>query len=67
MTELLDLKGMCEYYLNMAAKGRETVPVPPELIITLLDRITDLETDIANPNSYIHDECRQRIVNGSGH
>ena len=61
MSEPIDLKGMCEYYLDMAAKGRETVSVPPDLLITLLERIQDLETDAANLNSYIHDDCRKRI------
>ena len=67
MSGPIDLKGMCDHYLDMAAKGKETVSVPPDLLITLLERIQDLETDATNLDSYIHATCRQKLKEAKGY
>jgi hypothetical protein len=57
-----DLQVMYDHYLDLTAKNGERAPVSQEiadLILTLIERIAELETDSKNLNSYIHFECRR--------
>ena len=59
-----DLQVMYDYYLNLASKNGERAIVSPEiaeLILTLIERIAELEIDSKNPNSYMHENCRRRL------
>jgi hypothetical protein len=57
-----DLNEMYERYLDLASKDKEYVSVSPELMMTLIERIGDLETDSKNFESYIHYACRQKLT-----
>lgn len=56
-----DLKSMYEHYLVLATREVEKTLVSPEIIITLIERISDLENDIKNIHSYVHADCRTVI------
>ena len=56
-----DLQVMYNHYLNLASKNIEQTPVSPEMMLTLIERIGDLETDTKNLDSYIHYECRRKL------
>jgi hypothetical protein len=56
-----DLQGMYNHYLELATKEVEHVQISPEMMLTLIERIGDLETDSVNLESYIHYECKKKI------
>ena len=55
-----DLEKMYAHYLDLSSKDIEKVQVSPEMILLLIERIAELETDIKNPNSYLHAKCKER-------
>jgi len=54
-----DLQMSYNRYLDLAARDVERTTVSPEVMLTLIERIAQLETDIQNPNSYLHDKCKK--------
>lgn len=57
-----DLQSMYDFYFDISLNPKiEKIPISPELIMTLIERIGGLEADIANPNSYLHYECKQKL------
>ena len=56
-----DLQGMYNNCLDIVSKDIDKISISPEMILALIERISQLETDIANPNSYMHYNCRQRL------
>ena len=55
-----DLQLMYTHFLDLSAKDIEHVSVSPETLMTLIERIGDLETDSLNLESYVHYECRKK-------
>jgi len=56
-----DLQGLYNHCLDLASKDAERMPISPEFLMALVERIGDLETDAANLESYIHYECKKKI------
>jgi hypothetical protein len=56
-----DLQEFYEKYLDEASRDKEVVSVSPELLLSLIERIAQLETDSLNLESYIHKSCRENL------
>ena len=53
-----DLQMSYNRYLDLASRNVERTTVSPEIMLALIERIAQLETDCKNPNSYIHQFCK---------
>jgi hypothetical protein len=56
-----DLQGLYNHCLDLASKDTERMPISPELLMAIIERVGDLETDSENLESYIHYECRKKL------
>ena len=51
---------MYETYLNQSARGVTQVTLSIDMVMALIEKIAELETDSKNLDSYIHRECRRK-------
>lgn len=56
-----DLQMMYNHCLELASKDVEKISFSTEMMLALIERIGDLETDSLNFESYVHYECRKKL------